>query len=69
MENVLDFGILQNVYSLTVPRIIDQFGRKMCQKKRKDLDYKLLFQKRFVVHERPAVKNLFINTYDPGSLF
>ena len=24
---------------LTVPRIIDQLGRKMCQKKRKDMDY------------------------------
>ena len=27
---------------LTVPRMIDQFGRKTCQKKRKDVDYKLL---------------------------
>ena len=32
--------------------MIDQFGRKSCQKKRKDVDYKLLqdhFQKYFVV--------------------
>ena len=34
-ENVVDFGILQNVWRLTVSRIIDQFGRKRCQKKRK----------------------------------
>ena len=27
---------------LTVPRIIDQFGRKRCQKKRKDVNYELL---------------------------
>ena len=26
----------------TVPRIIDQFGRKRCQKKRKDVNYQLL---------------------------
>ena len=25
-----------------MPQIIDQFGHKMCQKKRKDVDYKLL---------------------------
>ena len=40
---------------LTVPRIIDQFWRKRCQKKRKDMGYNLLqdfFQKYFVVHER-----------------
>ena len=40
--------------------MIEQFGRKMCQKKRKDVDYKLLldfFQKYFVKHERSAVKN------------
>ena len=42
--------------------IIDQFGSKRCQKKRKDVDYQLLldfFQKYFVVHERSAVKNSF----------
>ena len=27
---------------LPVPRIIDQFGSKRCEKKRKDVDYKLL---------------------------
>ena len=32
-------NILQRV---TVPRINDQFGRKRCQKKRKDVKYKLL---------------------------
>ena len=49
-----------------MPRIIDQFGRKMCQKKRKDVDYKLLldfFQKYFVKHERLAVKNSFSILY------
>ena len=43
----------------------DQFGRKRCQKKRKDVDYNLLldfFQKYFVVHEQSAVKNTF-STY------
>ena len=34
-----------------MPRIIDQFGRKRCQKKRKDVKYKLLYQ--------TAVKNSF----------
>ena len=46
-------------------RIIDEFGRKRCQKKRKDVDHKLLykfFQKYFVAYERFAVKNSF-NTY------
>ena len=46
--------------------IIDQLGRKRCQKKSKDVDYKLLqefFQKYFVVHERSAVKNSFSNQY------
>ena len=43
----------------------DQFGCKRCQKKRKDVDYKLLsefFQKYFVVHEQSAVENSF-STY------
>ena len=42
--------------------MIDQFGRKRGQKKRKDVEYKLLlelFQKYFVVHEQSAVKNSF----------
>ena len=45
---------------LTVTRIIDQFGRKRCQKKRKDLSYQLLLefvQKNIVVHELWAGKN------------
>ena len=45
---------------LPVPRIKDQFKRKMLQKKRKDVDYKLrieFFQKYLVVYERSAVKN------------
>ena len=40
--NILDFGILTNVQSLTVPWLIDQFGRKMCQKKHKDIEYQLI---------------------------
>ena len=39
---------------LTVPQMIYQFGRKRCQKKHKDVDYKLLsefFQKYPVAHE------------------
>ena len=57
-----------------MPRIIDQFGRKRCQKKRKDVDYKLLkgfFQRKFVVQERSAVKKSF-STYvchAPDGLF
>ena len=54
--------------------ISDQFGRKRCQKKRKDVDYNLLidfFQKKFVVHERWAVKNPFSTyvCYAPDGLF
>ena len=54
--------------------MIDQFGRKRCQKKRKDVDYKLLygfFQKHFFLHERLAVKNS-VSTYvcyAPDGLF
>ena len=59
---------------LTVPRIIDQFGRKRCQKKRKEVEYKLLqdfFQKDFVVHEQSAVENSFSTyvCYAPDGLF
>ena len=55
-------------------RIIDQFGRKRCQKKRKDVDCKLLqeiFQKYVVVHEQSAVENSFITyvCYAPDGLF
>ena len=45
--------------------MIDKFGRKRCQKKRKDVDYKLLlefFQNYFAVHELSAVENSF-STY------
>ena len=43
--------------------IIDQFGRKRCQKKRNGLQTSIrVFQKYFVVHERSAVKNSF-STY------
>ena len=46
----------------------------MCQKKRKDVDYKLLkefFQKYFVVHEQSAVENSFSTQvcYGPDGLF
>ena len=43
-------------------RIIDQFWRNMCQKMRKDVDYKLLqqfFQKYQVIQEQSAVENSF----------
>ena len=49
-----------------MPQIIDQYERKRCQKKRKDLSYQLLsdfFQKYFVVQERSGVKNL-LSTYE-----
>ena len=44
---------------------IDQFEGKSCQKKRKYVSYQFLlefFQKYFIAHERPAVKNSF-STY------
>ena len=44
---------------------IDQFEGKRCQKKRKYVSYQFLlefFQKYFIAHERPAVKNSF-STY------
>ena len=46
----------------------------MCQKKRKDVDYKVLkdfFQKHFVAHEKSAVQNLFSTyvCYAPDGLF
>ena len=54
--------------------MIDQFERKRCQKKRKDVDYKLLyefFQKYFAVHEQSAVENSFSTyvCYAPDGLF
>ena len=45
--------------------LIDQFGRKKCRKKRKDVDYELLgefFQKYFFVHELWDVKDA-LSTY------
>ena len=42
--------------------IIEQFGRKRGQKKRKDVDNKLLYIRYFVVNEQSAVKNSF-NAY------
>ena len=71
-ENVDDFAILPNVQRLTVPRIIDQFGHKSCQKKRKDVDYQLLqelFQKYSVVHEQLAAKNWFSTTVIPWTVY
>ena len=55
-------------------QIIDQFGRKRCQKKREDVDYELLqefFQNYFVVHEQSAVENSFSTyvCYAPDGLF
>ena len=55
-------NILQRV---TVPRIVDQFGRKRCQKKRNEMKHKLryeFFQKYSAVHKQSAVKNSF-STY------
>ena len=46
-----------------MPQIIDQFGSKRYQKKRKDVYYKLLsdfFQKYFVIQEQSAVKNTLL---------
>ena len=72
--NVVDFGILPNVQRLAVPRLVDQFGRKSCQRKRKDMDYNILkelFQRCFVVHERSDFKDSFSTyvCYDPDGLF
>ena len=41
-EGKCQFPNLPKVLSLTVPQIIDQFGRKRSQKKRKDVSYQLL---------------------------
>ena len=54
--------------------IVYQFGRKRCQKKRKDVDYKLLkefFQKYFVVNKQSAVESSFSTyvCYAPDGLF
>ena len=66
MVNYSRHSKTSNIFQrLTVLRIINQFGRKRCQRKRKGVSYHLLecfFQKYFVVHERSAVKNLF-STY------
>ena len=58
-----------------MPRMIDQFGRKRCQKKRTDLENKLLqefFQKYFVVNgqcsQLQAIKNS-VSTYVLRSLY
>ena len=40
----VDCEILPNVERLTVLRIVDQFGRKTCQKKRKNVIHQLLFK-------------------------
>ena len=51
-----------NSSSLTLTQITDQFGRKRCQQKRKDVSYQLLsefFQKYFVANEWSAIKNMF----------
>ena len=56
-----DLSIFSNILQrLTVPPIIDQFGRKRCQKKRKEMQYKLIsvYSKISLVHEFLAVKNL-----------
>ena len=59
---------------VTVTRIKDRFGCKRCQKKRKDVDFKLLleFSKKYlVVHKRLAVKNSFSTYvyYEPDGFF
>ena len=37
-----DLSNFKHIQRLSVSRKIDQFGRKRCQKKRKDMDYQLL---------------------------
>ena len=54
--------MLENAQIAVFDGIIDQFGRKGCQKKRKDVSYALLkqfFQNYFGAYERRAVKNSF----------
>ena len=53
---------------------MNQFGRKRCKKKRKDVDYNILLefiQKYFVAHEQSAVKNSFSTyvCYVPDGLY
>ena len=40
-NSYFDTNYFSKVLRLTVPRIIDQFGRKRCQKKCKNVEYKL----------------------------
>ena len=66
-ENI-DLTVFKLFQRLTVPQKVDQFGRKGCQTKRKDVSYELLsefFQKYFVVNERSAYKN-WLSTYVLG---
>ena len=54
--------VARNLTLLQIFTVLDPFGSKRCQKKCKDVDYKLLqdfFQKYFVVFGLLAVKNLF----------
>ena len=57
-----------------MPRIIDQFGRKRFQNKRKNVEYEVLkefFQNHFVVNEQSAVEHSFSTyvCYTPDGLF
>ena len=59
---------------VSVPQKSDQFGRKRCQKKLKDVNYKLLyefFQKSAVLHGHSAIENSLSTyvCYDPDGLF
>ena len=62
-ENVVDFGILPNVKRLIEPRMIDQFGRKRCQKKHKDVIYYtfslVFFSKTFTCTWAIGCRNFF----------
>ena len=51
------------IQRLIVPRTIDQFGRKRCQKKHKDVDYNFLFQKYLLNMSSRLSKIRSVHTY------
>ena len=69
------FRFSKTLQRLTLPRIIDQFGRERYRKKRKDVDCKVLqeFFRNILlyIHERLAVINSFSTyvNYTPDGLF
>ena len=61
------FRFFPKVQSLTVPQKIDQFGRKRCKKKRKDVSYQLIIQnfQNIVLHISGGLSKInSVHTYE-----